>query len=64
MSLQHVFVYPKVTEVGHAQPTVTAVTPRSVARRRLDRPTQREMVMASLLRCPEQTSAANATKRA
>jgi hypothetical protein len=45
MSLQHEFSYPKVTEIRPALP--------AAPRRRVSRPTQRELVLASLLRCPE-----------
>jgi len=63
MSSQHVFVYPKVTEIGRMQRAVIANTPPTATRRRLDRLTQRELVTASLLRCPDQVFSATARKR-
>jgi hypothetical protein len=54
MSLQHEFSYPKVTEI---RPTLP-----SVPRRRVRRSTQRELVVASLLRCPEDRSSTEGRK--
>jgi hypothetical protein len=62
MSLEHVFAYPRVTEIARRHPAVIAHTARGAEAR--DRPTQREMVVASLLRCPGQTHSAKARKRA
>jgi hypothetical protein len=56
MSVQHTFVYPTVTQVGPQQPAVTRERPGG--------PTQRELVLASLLRCPEDRSSARARKGA
>jgi hypothetical protein len=55
MSLQHEFAYPKVSEIRPAPP--------AVPRRRATRSTQRELVLASLLRCPGDRSSAEGRKR-